>query len=52
MLRVKLGKDNSTMTSEQINEIMQDIIVELNKKCGAEIREQKYYKNISINYRF
>ena len=39
MLRVKLGKDNSTMTSEQINEIMQDIIVELNKKCGAEIRE-------------
>ena len=39
MLRVKIGNENSTMTSEQINEIMQDIIEELNKKCGAELRE-------------
>ena len=39
MLRVKIGNEDSTMTSEQINEIMQDLIEELNKKCGAELRE-------------
>ena len=38
MLRVKLGNDDSTMTSEQTNVVMQDIIHELNYKCGAELR--------------
>ena len=38
MLRVKIGNENSTMTSEQINEIMNNIIKDLNEKCGAEFR--------------
>ena len=39
MLSVKIGNDDSTMTSEQINDIMKNIIERLNKKCGAELRE-------------
>ena len=31
--------EDSTMTSEQINDIMKNIIERLNKKCGAELRE-------------
>ena len=38
MLRVKIGNEDSTMTSEQINEIMNIIVKELNNKCGAELR--------------
>ncbi len=40
MLRVKIGNDESTMTSDQINEVMTSIIKTLNKKCGAELREE------------
>ncbi len=40
MLRVKIGNDKSTMTSEEINKIMNIIINSLNKKCGAELREE------------
>ena len=39
MLRVKIGNEDSTMTSEQINDIMKNIIERLNEKCGAELRE-------------
>ncbi len=38
MLRVKIGNEDSTMTSEQINEIMNTIVKELNEKCSAELR--------------
>lgn len=40
MLHVKIGKDDSTMTSEQINEEMERIIRRLNKTCGAELRTE------------
>jgi phenylalanyl-tRNA synthetase beta chain len=39
MLRVKIGNDDSTMTSEQINSEMESIIKTLNKRCGASLRE-------------
>ncbi len=40
MLRVKIGNEDSTMTSEQINSEMESIIKTLNKKCGAKLREE------------
>ena len=40
MLRVKLGNDDSTMTSEQIDKEMDSIIRALNARCGAELREE------------
>lgn len=40
MLRVKIGNDNSTMTTDQINSEMKNIIKALNKICGAELREE------------
>lgn len=40
MLHVKIGKDDSTMTSEQINEEMERILRKLNKVCGAELRTE------------
>ena len=40
MLRVKLGNDDSTMTSEEINKKMSGIISSLNHVCGAELREE------------
>ena len=39
MLRVKIGNDDSTMTSEQISSEMESIMKSLNKKCGASLRE-------------
>ena len=39
-LRVKIGNDDSTMTSEQIDNKMNGIIKTLNKKCNAELREE------------
>lgn len=38
-LRVKIGNDDSTMTSEQITETMNGIVRALEKRCGASIRE-------------
>ena len=38
-LRVKIGNDDSTMTSDQINEVMNGIIRALENRCGAIIRE-------------
>ena len=40
MLRVKLGNDDSTMTSEEINKKMSSIVSSLNHVCGAELREE------------
>ena len=40
MLRVKIGNDDSTMTSEEINKKMTAIIRTLNSQCGAELREE------------
>lgn len=40
MLRVWIGNDDSTMTTEQINNKMGAIMKILNKKCGAELREE------------
>ena len=40
MLRVWIGNDDSTMTTEQINNKMNAIIKALNKKCNAELREE------------
>ena len=39
MLRLRIGNEDSTMTSEQINETIKNIIEILNNKCGAELRE-------------
>ena len=39
-LRVKLGNDETTLTTEEINEKMNSIIKSLNKRCGANIREE------------
>ena len=39
-LRVKIGNDDSTMTSEQIDNKMHAIMKNLNKKCNAELREE------------
>ena len=40
MLRVKLGNDDSTMTSEEINKKMHSIVGTLSHVCGAELREE------------
>lgn len=39
-LRVKIGNDDSTMTSEQINREIENILKVLNKKCDAVLREE------------
>ena len=39
-LRIKIGNDDSTMTSEQINNVINNIIKALNKVCGAELRDE------------
>ena len=39
-LRVKIGSDETTLTTEEINEKMNSIIKSLNKRCGAIIREE------------
>ena len=39
-LRVKLGNDETTLTTEEINEKMNSIIKALSKRCGANIREE------------
>lgn len=40
MLRVKIGNEDSTMTSEQITHEMESIMKTLNKRCGATLREE------------
>lgn len=40
MLHIKIGNDDSTMNSEQINDSMNNIIKILNDKCGAELRRE------------
>ncbi len=39
-LKIKLINEGTTMTSEQINEKMKEILAALNKKCGAILREE------------
>jgi phenylalanyl-tRNA synthetase beta chain len=38
MLSLKIGNDDSTMTSKQIEKKMNGIIKVLGKKCGAQLR--------------
>ena len=38
--RFKIGNDDTTLNSEQINEEMNKVIKLLNKKCGAYLREE------------
>ena len=38
MLSIKIGNDDSTMTSKQIDKKMAGIIKVLSKKCNAELR--------------
>ena len=38
MLSIKIGNDDSTMTSKQIEKNMNGIIKVLGKKCGAQLR--------------
>ena len=40
MLRIKIGNDENTMTTEEINNKMDSIVKTLNKKCGAVLREE------------
>lgn len=40
MLRVKIGNEDSTMTSEEINSKIHNILKILNKNCGAILREE------------
>ena len=40
VFRVKIGKDDSTMDSDEINSTMQQIIKKLNKNCNAKLREE------------
>ena len=40
MFRFKVNNEGTTMTSEEINNIMNGIIKALNKKCGAILREE------------
>ncbi|MBR2990145.1 MAG: phenylalanine--tRNA ligase subunit beta [Solobacterium sp.] len=40
MLRVKIGNDDSTMTSEQIDKKMETILKTLHKRVGAELRTE------------
>lgn len=37
--RLKIGNDNTTLTSEEINSIVESILKKLNKKLGATLRE-------------
>lgn len=39
-IRVKIGNDETTLTTDEINNQMNSIIKALNKKCGATIREE------------
>ena len=39
-LRVKIGNDDSTMTSDEINTKMTNIMKTLSHQCGAELREE------------
>ena len=39
-LRVKIGNDDATLTTEEITEQMNSIVKALNKRCGAELREE------------
>jgi len=38
--RVKIGNDETTMNSDEINEVIESILNALNKKCGANLREE------------
>ena len=40
MFSFKVNNEGTTMTSEEINGVMNGIIKALNKKCGAELREE------------
>lgn len=40
MFRVKMSNDESTMTTEEINTVINSILKTLNKKLGAELREE------------
>ena len=40
MFRFKVNNEGTTMTSEEINNLMNGIIKALNKKCGADLREE------------
>lgn len=40
MLRVKIGDGENTMTSEEINKKMNEIVNALDKECGAKLREE------------
>ncbi len=40
MFRVWIGNDDSTMTSEQIDQKMDSILKTLHKRCGAELRTE------------
>ena len=39
-MRVWIGNDDSTMTSEQIDQKMESILKTLHKRCGAELRTE------------
>jgi phenylalanyl-tRNA synthetase beta subunit len=39
-LRVKIGNDETTMTTEEINNKIESILKTLNKNCGAILREE------------
>lgn len=39
-LKVKMINEFTTMTSEQINEKINNVLKVLNKKCGAELRTE------------
>ena len=39
-LRVKIGNDETTMNTEEINNKMENILKTLNKNCGAILREE------------
>ena len=40
VFRVKIGKEDSTMDTNEINNTMQQIIKKLNKNCDAKLREE------------
>ena len=39
-MRVWIGNDDSTMTSEQIDQKMESILKTLHKRCGVELRTE------------
>ena len=39
-LRIKIGNDEVTLTTDEINSQVNSVIKELNKKCGAYLREE------------